>query len=341
MSSAPQEPIGGTPLRVAIVGTGNIANHAHIPAWRSRPDVKVVWAIDVRADTAHATADRWDIPRWGTDVRAALEDSDVDAVDFCTPPLERVAQVVPALEAGKHVLVEKPAAVTLAEAEAITSAAARARRVLLVAENWPYASATRRVRALLARGELGTLFLLHGSVESGQWLRPPPSASYAAHLGYTFLVGTHALNLARLLMGEVGQVAAYATPAAIPTGAHLIHETDMVVSVRFRNDGIGAFHFSSRAHFTNPRRSTFRLLGQEGSLEFDVHAGYVDWTVRGTRTRIDDPRPSMGYAEEIEHFVRCVRGEEQPGTSMVDYRETLRVILAVYQSAMTGRAVSI
>jgi predicted dehydrogenase len=324
---------------VALVGAGAVANDAHLPAWREQPEAEVVWAIDVRPEAAEATAARWQIPRRGTDARAAVEDPDVDIIDFCTPPLARAAEVVPALEAGKHVLVEKPAALTLDEAAAMTRAADRSGRVLLVAENWPYASAPRRVRTLLAEGRLGDPFLLQATIEAGRLLQPVDPGSYIARLGYTFLVGIHALNLARVLMGEFAHVSACATPARIPSAASLIAERDMVVAARFHGGAIGAFNFTGRAQFAEPRASTFRLCGTRGSLEFDVHKGYVDLNIGGAQTRVEDPRPSLGYAEEVAHFLRCIRGEETPMTSIADQTATLRALLAVYESAMSGRTV--
>lgn len=330
-------------LRVALIGAGAIAQEAHLPAWRARPDAELTWLIDSRTETAEAAAERWGIPRWGTDYRAALVSDEVDTVDVCTPAFVHAEVTIAALRAGKHVLVEKPVAPTLEEAEAMGCAATESGRVLMVAENWLFASATRRVQALLADGVLGDPFLLYALHESGLRLEPDARADQGdrARLGYLFAAGIHSLNLARALMGEFAQLSAYATPARPAPDFQLPNETDMVIAARFEPGGIGSFHFTGRSRHVGPRRLGFRLFGTEGTVEFDVLAGYVKWAAKGAQTCIQDARPSLGYAEEIDHFVACVRSGIEPRTSIADQMKTLRVVYAAYESAMSGRPVTL
>lgn len=329
-------------LRVALIGTGGIAHEAHLPAWRAHPTSEIRWAIDIREDAARATAEQWGIPRWGTDLQEALADDEVDALDICTPAFLHADQTTRALRAGKHVLVEKPIAPTLEEAEAMADAGRASGRILMVAENWPFASATRRVRQLLADGVLGEPFMLYATHESGLRLAPlaRPDQGDRARLGYLFAAGIHSLNLARLLMGEFESICAFATPAQTAPDFHLPNEHDMVLAARFAGNRLGSFHFTGRAH-RSPRRLAFRLFGTRGTADFDILTGAVEWTADEVRTALQVANPSMGYAEEIAHFVDCVRTGATPITSADNQLATLRVVCAAYQSVATGSAVNL
>jgi predicted dehydrogenase len=334
---------GSQPLRIALIGTGAIAVEAHLPAWRVYPSAEIVWAIDVRADAARRTAEQWGIPRWGTDFQAVLDDTGVDAVDICTPAFAHAEQTLRAVQAGKHVLVEKPVAPTIEEAEAMARAGRESGRIIMVAENWPYASATRRVEELLAEGVLGEPYLLYASHESGLRLVPParPGQGDRARLGYLFAAGIHSLNLARVLMGEYVELSAFATPAEAAPDFNLPNENDLVLAARFERGGLGSFHFTGRAHRLGPRRLGFRVFGTQGTVDFDILSGAVDWTAGGARTLVQEAASSMGFQEQIAHFVECVQTGRTPRTSVEDQLATLRVVYAAYEAAATGRTVKL
>jgi predicted dehydrogenase len=108
-------------ITVAIVGAGNVANSMHLPSWAKIPEAKVVAVCDVNKEIAEWTAKRWTIPKVYTDFDELLEKERgaIAVIDICTPPSTHAPLSVKAMEAGFHVLLEKPMAMSLEESERI------------------------------------------------------------------------------------------------------------------------------------------------------------------------------------------------------------------------------
>lgn len=147
-------------LRVAVVGLGWVALNRHLPALRRRPDVEVAGVVDRSAEKAAAVARRLGIRR-SAGTAGSPDDvhwlEEVDAVTIATPPASHHPLAAAWLEAGRHVLVEKPFAMTRAEAGDLARRAAASRRVLAVVHNFQFARSLRRARRLLDGGRLGEL----------------------------------------------------------------------------------------------------------------------------------------------------------------------------------------
>ena len=110
-------------LRGGIVGCGLVTTLAHLPACRTVKDAEIVAVCDQREEVAAETARRWGIPNAYGDFTRMLAKEKLDFVDICTPPLTHYQLAIQAMEAGLHVLVEKPMATTLSEADEMVAAA--------------------------------------------------------------------------------------------------------------------------------------------------------------------------------------------------------------------------
>src|SRR6202008_4750104 len=95
-------------LRGAIIGLGNVALHGHLPGWRRRNDVEIVAVTDARPEQRALAEAQAPGTRWYPTATEPLAQTDVDFVDICTPPSSHAALIREALEAGRHVLCEKP-----------------------------------------------------------------------------------------------------------------------------------------------------------------------------------------------------------------------------------------
>jgi len=332
------------PLRVALVGTGSIAVNAHLPAWVACPGAEIVLAVDTRADAAREVATKYAIPRWTSRFEDALEDPTIEVVDLCTPAFLHASQTLDALRAGKHVIVEKPVAVTVDDAETMAIAAAAAGVKSVVAENWVYAPATRRVVDVLESGAVGAPYLLEARNESDFLLLPfaRPDQTDRDRLGYAFVGGIHSLALAVYLMGDVAHVSAYANSVSADTPDALLYDTDMAIACRFTSGALGSFHFSGRS--TQPRHGIrhFRVLAARGVIDFDVFAGRVEVLADGQRKLYEDFAPSAGHAETIAAFAQSVRDGTTLPTSIQSQVEVLRLLYATYASAArNGQAVDV
>ena len=105
--------------KIAIIGAGEVANKTHLPIWARMRDVEVVAICDADEDTARTTSCRWGVSRYYADLAELLNQENLDLVDICTPPATRAVFVSQALEAGCHVLIEKPMGMTLEESQKI------------------------------------------------------------------------------------------------------------------------------------------------------------------------------------------------------------------------------
>ncbi len=159
-------------LRGAIVGVGNVALKGHLPGWLARDEVEIVAAADVREEGRAALAQCLPGARWYDSVDALLAAEKLDFVDICTPPAFHSSAIRSALEAGVHVLCEKP--LVLSSAELVSLAALARERVLVLAtvHNWRHAPVLLRATELVRSGAVG-------SVSRVRWetLRDRPAAA--------------------------------------------------------------------------------------------------------------------------------------------------------------------
>lgn len=324
-------------LRVALIGSGLIARSSHLPAWQACKGGEVTWVVDRDPELAESVARQWSIPHWATDMSEALPN--VDAVDICLPPRLHEPAVLQALEQGVHVLVEKPLAVGLAASENILQAERRADRTVMVAENWPFSSVAREAKKLLEEGKFGEPFLLQANHHSAlfcedihpeqpDWLRDPEGSGG----GYLLNAGIHSVALARHLLGEISAVSVIAQGSA----GQMRFDLDMVAAVEFVSGQTGSFTFTGRSRHFGPRRLSMEIFTSEGTMTFDVLKGSLELSDPGKVVSMEPSPKSMGFVEEVQHFVDCVANKETPLTSCEDQLRTLTCVEAMYASAAAG-----
>ena len=214
---------GARPLRWGVVGTG-IGARFVAALHANTPQRVVVWAARDAART-QAVARRHGVDRVRTDLRLLVEDPEVDAVYIATPhPLHR-DQALAAIAAGKHVLVEKPMAMTAADATAVTTAAAEA-GVLAMEAMWTrYLPQTDVLRQVLADGLLGEPRLVRADLGSAVPYDPASRLWDPALGGGALLdVGVYPISLASMVLGQPVAVAASGTlaPSGVDASAHVL-----------------------------------------------------------------------------------------------------------------------
>jgi predicted dehydrogenase len=153
-------------LRAAVIGTGRVAVQ-HLGCLARIPGARVVAVCDLSPGRAQATAARWDVPHWYVDHRRLLAQQAPDVVHVTTPPGSHVTVAFDALDAGSHVIVEKPAGRDPAEVERLLDAAARADRRLVESYTYVFSPQVQRLLALRAAGELGDVVHVDASLALG------------------------------------------------------------------------------------------------------------------------------------------------------------------------------
>jgi predicted dehydrogenase len=162
-------------LKGAFIGFGNVAANGHMPGWSARDDVRIVAATDAAAMRREAFLAACPDGRWHPTVDDLLARESLDFVDICAPPGSHAALIERALNAGFHVLSEKPLVTRMENAKLVAAAAARGGRVLHTVHNWLHAPICRKISALIDEGAIG-------AVRSVRWrtLRTQPAIAVSA-----------------------------------------------------------------------------------------------------------------------------------------------------------------
>jgi predicted dehydrogenase len=196
---------GGERLRTAVVGAGFVGPH-HVDAVRRGGYAEVAVLVDRDPDRGPATARSLGVPRAVTDFDAALRDPSIDVVHICTPNQTHVDLARAAMEAGKHVVVEKPLAMDRQGAEELLAVARRTRRHAAVALTYRGYPMVRRARDLVRGGSLGRLRLVHGAYlqdwlsDAADWNWRVDSALGGVSRAFAD-IGTHWFDTAEFVAG--------------------------------------------------------------------------------------------------------------------------------------------
>lgn len=325
-----------TPLGLCIVGCGRFATFHAAAARRLRGAVSLSFAS---RDAARAEAYR---RRFGGAAafggyEAAAADPRVQALVFCTPHHVHLDNVRLAAKHRKAVLLEKPIARTLEEADEMLAEAEAAGIPFMVAENFHFMPAFVEARRLLAAGAVGRvrqiLISARGYRLPGGWRRR------RGDVGGGVLIdgGIHYVHLLRDWVGPVAQVTAAAPPNLFP---EVEGEDTVFVLLRFRSGAVGALANSLAAPGLPSRQGAW-VTGTEGSLVADNAGRYLRWRGRGgPRARVF-LRDRRGLGVQLAEFVAAVRDGRPPALPARAARVDLAVVVAAYRSLETGQAVEL
>ncbi len=159
-------------VRVGVLGAGAWARGAHLPGYRRDSRCRVVAIADTEVERARAAAREFEIPTSTADARELLDRDDIDLIDVCTPSHTHFELAWAALEAGKHVLCEKPVAYDYRDTMRARDLARQKGLKTKVGLTFRYSPAMRYMRELVASGFIGTPFIFNGFEQNSQWLDP-------------------------------------------------------------------------------------------------------------------------------------------------------------------------
>jgi predicted dehydrogenase len=307
------------PVRVGVLGTGGIVRAGHLPALATNPRARVVALGNLRGASLETLARGYKVERTYTDFERMARDPDIDAVVNALPNYLHAPVSVRMLQAGKHVLCEKPMATTAAEARGMVAAAEAAGRTLMVAHVWRSHPAVRWLRDVVASGRIGTVFKARAhAVVVGRGPRPDSWFVRREESGGGALidVGVHSIDTLAFVFGDrlkVAKVAArfgnYFRDCAVEDTADVRLEFDgglvADVSAGWYHDHAGAPH------------GAVELFGTEGyarTLPAQLQCRVEG--VRGTFTpafTAEHPDEDLSvFAAQIDHFLDCVSGQCTP-----------------------------
>jgi predicted dehydrogenase len=348
-------------LNIGIIGAGKIAD-LHAPGYLSNPDARIYSVADTGSGIAESRAAEWRAEKAYTDYRAMLDDPAVDAVEVLTPHSMHAQMVIDALDAGKHVSLQKPMAVTLAECDAIVTADEKSNRLLRVFENFACYEPIVKAKCMLDEGVIGEPVSMRMKTVNGHrkhgWDIPDESIAWrfdqAINGGGKAILdyGYHIFAMARWFLGEPEQVFAWIRKTYTDQG----FENDSPLLVSWSYEG-GMTHGSWEQHGSNdmvvrsdyyPGDEWFELSGTRGiiwvnrctaKMLYDTPplVAYVDGEMR----RIGEDEINADWGDSFKQctyeFIKCIIEGGQPNMSAQDSRETYKFARASQLAAKENR----
>jgi len=320
-------------IRVGVIGFGYMGK-LHVEAYARVSGARVAAIADPNETAISAGA------RHYADYRELLA-SNVDAVSVCVPTHLHCQITLEALAASKHVLLEKPIAVNLEEADRMLEAARRAGKTLFVGMTHRFYPELREAKRLLDEGSIGQIVLCRDSIlEHFGFLQSPPwyLDKRLAGGGTVLTSGIHLVDRLQWFTGQ--NITHVAGQAGNPYfGASVEDAAQMQLHFRSGLAGQVTFAWMREPH---PLVCDLELIGTKGSLIVHTWKGYELHTAQGSTVKNfydKEPHPQkvlVGVTGEVEEFLGSIRERRAPFPSAQESTEALKVVMTFYKAARSG-----
>jgi len=339
-------------LKFALVGCGRIAKrHSELLGRDIIDNASLVAVCDVDSAKASKIAEEYSVPSY-SDLHDMMSSEDIDVVVVLTESGKHAEHVVNLATYGKHIVVEKPMALTLKDADRMIDACDSAGIKLFIVKQNRFNVPVLKLREAMEEGRFGKLVL--GTVRV-RWCRPQAyydqdewRGTWAMDGGVLTNQASHHIDMLEWMMGEVESVYAVSSTALVDIEA----EDTAVVSLRFRNGALGVIEATTA---TRPKdlEGSISILGEKGTVEI---AGFA---VNKMRTwSFTDPVPEdeevmdkysvnppnvygFGHQAYYDHVVDCIMNDRRHLVDGLQGRKSLELINAIYESVETGHPVNL
>jgi UDP-N-acetyl-2-amino-2-deoxyglucuronate dehydrogenase len=334
-------------FKIALAGCGRISKN-HFDAIARVEGLELSAICDVVEDRARAAGEELGVP-WFSDYHELLKRADADVITIATPSGLHAAQGVAAAKAGKHVITEKPMAITLEQADSLVQACDTAGVRLFVVKQNRLNPAVQLLKRAVDKGRFGRIYLANTTV---RWNRPqeyydaaPWRGTWEFDGGAFMNQASHYVDLIQWLIGPVESVV-----AKTATQARKIEAEDSGIAVmKFRNGALGVIEVNVLTHPRNWEGSV-TIIGEKGTAKIGgtavnkvEHWAFAEYDDDDKMIELATTNPPSVYGFGHEGYYRNVlavlRGEAQPETDGRAGRKSLELILGIYESAKTGRDV--
>ncbi|MFD2115094.1 Gfo/Idh/MocA family protein [Paenibacillus yanchengensis] len=348
-------------VQVAVIGCGQIAKTQHLPAYKNNSRSQLKYVYDIIPERAQAAAEQFAVAHVASSLEEVLQDGEVEAISICTPNASHAAIAIAALEAGKHVLCEKPAGMTYDEVIAMKQAADKYDRILNIGVVNRFNTAVNKIKQLLDAGELGNLYHIYCSFRAHRSI-PGLGGPFTskAHSGGGVLIdwGVHFIDLILYILGRDLQVNAVSGATYGELGKDLANYTyksmwagpprldgtfdveDFVTALLRTNgptinlNGAWAQNIGEQAMFVE-------FLGSKAGIKL-MYGG--EFTIYSSQhgmlyeTASSFAQADM-FAEEIDAFLQSLSSGSKNRANVDETLLTAQVIDAIYHSSATGKEV--
>jgi predicted dehydrogenase len=347
-------------LKVGVIGLGGIAN-THVPGWKASPLVELVAGSDINPAVFQTWRDKHGVTRFYENPLDLIHDPDIDIIDICSPNMYHTPQAVAALEAGKHVLCEKPLAPGPDDVRKMIAARDKAGKLLMTAQHFRFSGVAQAMKAEIDTGILGDIYHARSWMLRRGFIPLSPTFLYKQNSGGgpCIDIGVHILDLTLWLMGHpkpvtVSGVArtalahhagAFSSWGRAPVPQDMNVEDFAAAFVRFDNGATLILEVSWILHHNTPgEEARVWLYGTEGGCEWPkaefAHTNYSTRQFTNTTLQLTQDKLEP-HALECVEFARAV-AERLPSPVPPEQSLYVQTILdGIYRSQAAGREVEV
>lgn len=347
-------------LKVGVIGIGSISE-MHIVPYLKNEDVELIAFCDISEERLQEKGEKYGVENLYTDYNELLANEEIDAVSICTWNNTHAEISIAALEAGKHVLVEKPLSMTVEEAEAVEAAVEKSGKILQVGFVRRHADNARILKKFIDNDELGEIYYSKASIlrrlgNPGGWFSDISKSGG----GPLIDLGVHMIDITWYLMGKPRPVSVSAnTYSKLGNRSHIENlsfykaadydpshndvEDLTNALIRFENGASlyvdVSFTLQAKSDETNAQ-----LFGEKGGAEIEPELAIVTEkhnTILNVTPQIDHLgfHFEKAFTNEINHFIDCIKEGKETIAPVSDGVQVMKMLNAVYESAKTGKEV--
>lgn len=338
-------------LKVGVIGCGSIARHRHLLEYHANESVEIVAVCDIVIERAEEMASLYHARAY-KDYEKVLQEEEIDAISVCLPNFLHAPVSIAALQAGKHVLCEKPMATSSEEAEEMIQAAKTNGKKLMIAHNQRFVDSHAKAHKLIQQNEIGKIYSFrttfgHGGPES--WSIDGKNSWFfkkdEAFIGAMGDLGVHKADLIRYLLDEEFQeISAFIESSAKENS----NVDDNAVFILRSETGIIGTLTASWSYHSEEDNSTV-IYGEKGviRLEDDSKYGLILEYANGERVNFElgkiqsNDDDGQTNTHVIDHFVDCILNDKQPLIDGDEGKRSLELILAAVKSNETKQITTI
>lgn len=348
-------------IKVAVIGCGNIANGAHIPAYLASPHAEIKYFCDIIPEKAAACVEKFGCGEAVTDYKTILDDPELDAVSVCTHNDMHSVISIDFMRHGKDVLCEKPAARILSEAQEMEKVSYETDRILSIGVCNRYSNAVNHIKRLVDEGVLGEIYRVYASFRAyrsipglgGDFTRKAASGG-----GALIDWGVHYLDLVEYVCGEPKPLTVsgeafsklgvdmknyvYTSMWASETkNLNGVYDVDDSVTGLIRTTGPTITFNGAWAENINDGGTFIDFIGDKGGIRHEYLGGFTLWTVKNGL--LCETKPSFVandiHRDEVLDFVECVRLHTRNRNDIKNAILTSKIMQAVYDSTELHREI--
>jgi predicted dehydrogenase len=349
-------------LKIGVIGTGSIAQ-SHIQSYKKDPEAELYALCDIDAALLQKRGAEHGVTRLYTDYRELLALPEISAVSICTWNSMHAPLAIAALKAGKHVLCEKPMAMSAAEAESMLDAERESGKLLMIGFVRRFGNDCQILKDLIDSGEMGDIYYIKASYlrrhgNPGGWFGDKSRSGG----GPLIDLGVHVIDLTRYLIGNPRPVSVYGAtfqklldrkgirtrPGYLSAGAtdHDLCDVEDLAAAMIRYDS-GAVVSVEASFSLNLHKPTgcIELFGTKAGAKLDPALEvYGEWNGHMTNMTLETPTALSFdglFESEISHFVACASRGIPCRNPARDGAVIMQILDAIYESARTGHEVNI